>query len=175
MYKVYLNLVTSNTSSELNEANLENYRMNQIADIIQNELIKEGNFVVYRNKNNMTSEEIINDINSVMPNICIVLKSKEPSKNEVEVYTKVDCEISNGYAKEIYKQLSKVNFYKQLDGGVIYNDKIKEIMDINLPGVLISMGSLSNKEYVEGDINNLTNISIAIKNGIVKATKLRPC
>ena len=175
MYKVYLNPLTCMEGIGIKNFGLPNHWINQIVDEIKKYLIKEGNYVVYTKKENMTAEQIINDNNEISPNIYVAINTSSETTKGIEVYTKVGCEISNGYAKETYKELSKVYYDKQIDNGVIYKDKVVELMKIDSPAILINLGCNKNKHDVDWIVNNITGISLAIEKGIVKATKLRPC
>ena len=175
MYKVYLSLINNLEKDGTTDYDTKFYRVNEIADQIEKELIKGNNFVVYTNKRGMKKEEIIKDINIIKPDVYVAINIYNGNNECFEIFTKVGCEISNGFAKEIYKELDSVWPYKIKDKGVIYNDKIKEMMNINFPGILINIGCYGNDENIKGLLNNKYKIAVAIKSGIVNASKLKPC
>lgn len=175
MYKVYLSPATNYRGFGIDEFGLESYRMNEIANILEKLLINEGHFIVYRNKENMTREEIIKDSDNFFPDIHVAIHSYSSDNKGIEIYTKVGSEVSNGFAKEIYKELYKIYYNKTVDPGVIYNDKIIEIMSVKSPAVLVNVGCHKSADDVNWMLNNKEKIAEAIKEGIVKATKLRPC
>ena len=175
MYKVYLSPSLKSKSIGVENYGLESYQMNKIADEVEKCLEKDGKFIIFRSKEFMTREEIIDDSKSIKPDIHIAIHSKMGDKEGPECYTKVNSEISNGFAKEIYKAIQSIYYNKDIDNGVIYDDKIIEIMSVNSPAVLIQVGcheSVNDARWIE---KNTKNIGEAIANGIITGFELKPC
>ena len=84
-------------------------------------------------------------------------------------------EKSNGFAKEIYKELYKEYYDKTKDNGLIYDEKVIEIMGVKSAAVLIQVGCHDNLKDVQWIIQNKELIGEAIVRGIIKGFKLKPC
>lgn len=175
MYKIYLSPSNQDKSFGVGDFGSESFRMNEIADVVEKELLALGNFAVYRNKEYMTKEEIITHNNEIKPYVHIAIHSNYGNKQGVESYPKVGCEISNGFAKEIYKSLQRIYYDKTKDAGVIYDEKIVEINKVNSPAVLIQVGYHDNTMDSKWMVQNIDEIGMAIVKGIVEGFKLKNC
>jgi N-acetylmuramoyl-L-alanine amidase len=63
MYKIYLSPSTQDKSLGVGEYGTEEYRMNMIADVVERILVGSGDFIVYRNRREMSRENIIKESN----------------------------------------------------------------------------------------------------------------
>ncbi len=175
MYKIYLSPSTQDKSFGVGEYGTEEYRMNMIADVVERILLSSEDFVVYRNKRGMGREDIIKESNILNVDIHVALHSNYGGNNGPECFPKVGCERSNGVAKEIYKGLKMIYYNKETDNGVIYDNKIVEIMSVNSPAVLVEVGYHDNIRDAEWIINNIYIIGEAIAYGIIEGMKLKVC
>jgi N-acetylmuramoyl-L-alanine amidase len=175
MYKIYLSPSTQDKSLGVGEYGTEEYRMNMIADVVERILVGSGDFIVYRNRREMSRENIIKESNSLNVDIHVAIHSNYGGSNGPECFPKVGCERSNGVAKEIYKELKKIYYNKGTDNGIIYNDKIVETTSVNSPAVLVEVGYHDNLKDAEWIINNIYIIGEAIASGIIEGMKLKVC
>ncbi len=175
MYKVYLSPSTRAKSFGTNNFGTEEFRMNQIADIVERELLKTGEFAVYRNVNGMTIDEIIKDSNDVGPNVHVAIHSSYGNKLGCNCYVRVEDDLSNGIGKEIYKQLLSIYYNKNMDNGLTYDKTITEIHKVNSAAIKIELGNRENKEDANWIIYNIENIGKAIAIGIEKGFALKLC
>jgi len=175
MYKVYLSPSTQDKSFGVEDFGVEEFRMNQIADEVEKELLKRKKYVVYRNKTSMNKEDIIEDSNNLNVDVHIAIHSYYGKRQGPECYTQVGSEVSNGFAKSIYQEVNKTYYDKNIDNGIFYDESIVEIMKVKRPAVLVQIGCHENKEDVNWIIKNTKKIGIAIANGIEKGFKLKPC
>ncbi len=175
MYKIYLSPSTQDKSFGVGEYGTEEYRMNMIADVVERILVSSEEFLVYRNKIGMSREDIIKESNTLNVDIHVAIHSNYGGANGPECFPKVGCERSNGVAKEIYKGLKNIYYDKETDNGVMYNNKIVEIMNVSSPAVLVEIGYHDNEKDVEWIINNIYIIGEAIAYGIIEGMKLKLC
>ena len=175
MYKVYLSPSTQDKSFGISNYGTEEFRMNQIADVVEQELLKNGDYAVFRNVLGMNKEEIINDSNDVKPNVHVAIHSKFGNKPGCECYVKVGDETSNGFGKEVYKEILTLYYNKNIDNGIIYDKNVIEINKVNSPAILIEVGCHDNNDDVKWIIENTGNIGKAIARGIVKGFTLKIC
>ena len=175
MYKIYLSPSTQAKSLGVGEYGTEEYRMNMIADVVEKILIGTEDVIVYRNRKGMNRESIIKESNISNVDIHVAIHSNYGGASGPECFPKVECERSNGVAKEIYKGLKNVYYNKEIDNGVTYNNKIVEIMNVNSPAVLVEVGYHDNMKDVEWIINNIYIIGEAIAYGIIEGMKLKVC
>ena len=175
MNKVYLSPSRQSNSFGVGDFGSEEYRMNLIADIVERKLLETGEYVVYRNKENMTKQDIIKDSNNTNSDVHIAIHSYYGKGQGIITYPKVGDEKSNGFAKEIYKELYKEYYDKTKDNGLIYDEKVIEIMGVKSAAVLIQVGCHDNLKDVQWIIQNKELIGEAIVRGIIKGFKLKPC
>lgn len=175
MYKVYLSPSTQDKSFGAGEFGVEEFRMNQIADVVEKVLLQTGEYAVFRNVSGMTKEEIIKDSNDVKPNIHVAIHSNYGNKPGCECYVKVGDETSNGFGKEVYKEVLALHYNKTIDNGLIYDKNVVEINKVNSPAILIEVGCHDNDNDAKWMIANIDNIGKAIARGIVKGFTLKVC
>lgn len=175
MYKVYLSPSTQDKSFGVGDFGSEEFRMNQIADSVERNLLQTGEYAVYRNVPGMTKEEIIMDSNEVKPWVHIAIHSNYGNKVGCECYVKVGDEVSNGFGKEIYKEIMKIYYNKDIDNGLIYDQNILEINKVTAPAILIEIGCHDNENDVNWILSNVEKIGKSIANGIIKGFTLKPC
>ena len=155
MYKIYLSPSTQDKSFGVGEYGTEEYRMNMVADVVERILVGSGDFVVYRNRRGMNKDEIIKESNILKVDIHIAIHSNYGGDKGPECFPKINCERSNGVAKEIYKSLMSVYYDKEADNGITYNNKIVEMMNVNSPAVLVEVGYHDNIKDVEWISNSI--------------------
>lgn len=175
MYKVYLSPSTQDKSFGVGDFGVEEFRMNQIADIVEQVLLRTGDYAVFRNVSGMTKEEIIKDSNEVKPNIHVAIHSNYGNKPGCECYVKVGDEISNGFGKEVYKEVLALHNNKNMDNGLIYDESVIEIHKVNSPAILIEVGCHDNDNDAKWMVSNIDNIGKAIARGIEKGFTLKIC
>ena len=156
MYKVYL------IKTKENEVNEDT--SNEILNEIEKHLINLGNFVVFRSREKTLNDQAINEIN--MLNIDIFINIFNSSKERIICYPKKDCNLSNGFAKEIYKEIKKNYCYNTIENDVVYEHHMLETAHVKCPFVLIESG-------IKAQDAKLIGKCIGI--GIENAFKLRPC
>lgn len=175
MYKVYLSPSTQDKTFGVGNFGSEAYRMNQIADEVEKQLFELREYVVYRNNVKMTKEDIIEDSNKQNADIHVAIHSNYGKEQGINCYTKENCLRSNGVAKEIYKQLIGIYYDKNIDRGIIYDNKIVEVTNIKNAAVLVEVGFHGNIEDSNWIIKNIKDIGKAIANGIDKGIRLKLC
>lgn len=175
MYKVYLSPSTQDKTFGIGNFGNESYRMNQIADEVEKQLLILREYVVYRNNFQMTKEDIIEDSNNQKADIHIIIHSNYNEERGISCYIKENCLRSNGVAKEVYKQLQSIYYDKNIDNGIIYDNKIEEISKVNNASVLVEVGCNKNLQDANWIAQNIKEIGKAIAIGIDKGIHLKLC
>ena len=175
MYKVYLSPSTQEKSFGVGDFGTEEFRMNQIADEVEKVLLEKGDYAVFRNVSDMTREEIIQDSNEINANIHIAIHSNYGKINGPVCYIKVGDETSNGFGKEIYKEIMSFYIDKSVDNGLIYDENIIEINKVKSPAVLIMLGNHENEMDSKWIVENIESLGKAISKGIEKGFNLKVC
>lgn len=175
MYKVYLSPSTQEKSFGVGDFGTEEFRMNQIADVVEQSLLKAGEYAVFRNVADMTKEEIIKDSDDVNANIHVAIHSRYGTNLGPSCYIKVGDEVSNGFGKETYKEIMNIYYDKKIDNGLVYDEKIMEINKVKSPAILVMVGSHENTREARWIIDNITNLGEAISKGIQKGFCLKVC
>ena len=175
MYKIYLSPSTQNKSFGVGNFGTEEYRMNEITNVVEKKLLETGNFLIFRNKPNMPKKDIIKESNDLKTDMHIAIHSNYGGAQGPECFVKVGDERSNGIAKEIYKSLMRIYYDKNIDNGLSYNNEIVEIMSVEASGVLVEVGYHDNIKDAKWIIENVEKIGNAIAEGIINSLKLKIC
>ena len=175
MYKVYLSPSTQSKSFGVGSYGSEEFRMNQIADVVEQTLLETGDYAIYRNVSQMTKDEIVQDSNEARPNVHIAIHSDYGNNKGIKCYVKVGDEASNGFGKEIYKEVLGIYYDKKIDNGIIYDEKIVEINKVNSPAALIVVGCHDDEYDSKWIVTNINAIGSAIAKGIEKGFTLKIC
>lgn len=175
MYKIYLSPSVQDKSFGVGDFGTEEYRMNAIADVVERKLLQNGQFLVFRNKKRMNKNDIIKESNELNVNIHIAIHSNYGGDQGPECFVKVGDERSNGIAKEIYKEIMKIYYNKNIDNGLLYNNEIVEIMTVKASAVLVEVGYHDNINDAKWIVNNMEKIGVAIADGIISSLKLKAC
>lgn len=164
MYKVYLSPSTEENVFGVGDFGSKSYRMNQIVEEVEKELLMLKRYIVYR------GETKDNDVD-----IYIKIESSNDVPQGVQCYPSLNSMRANGVAKEIYKELQKIYYDKNVDNGVIYDNNKMQMIDVNLPAVIIEVGCHKNLNDVNWIITNIEEIGKKIAMGIDKGMNLKLC
>lgn len=174
MYKVYLSPSTEKNLIGKKDYGYEEYRMNQIANTVEQELINKGTYIVFRNMEEMTTDEIIEDSNNIRPNLHIAFHTKSGEKEALQIEVNDNNEYSNALGKEIAKQIQNI-YHTKSDNIIAYTNTKKEIIEISAPAVCIYLGCRNNIKDIEWIIDNIDKIGKSIACGIEEYFKLKKC
>ena len=108
---VYLSPSTQEKNIGVDGYKSEEFRMNQITDIVE-KILKQHNVIIYRNKPNMTLSSVVRDSNSKKPDVHVAIHSNASNKIsrgcEIFCYKKLPTSRGFNLAKELYKNISKI-------------------------------------------------------------------
>ena len=167
MAKIYLSPSVQENNKGIGNYGTEEYRMNQIADIVQSEL-KRHSLTVYRNKPSMNLSQIANDSNSHNVNLHLAIHSNAGGGSGCEVFCyKTDGRIGHEFAKKIYSKLSAIT--PTSDRGVKqgYNfygtgKHMYEVTYTKAPAALVEVAFHDNENDAIWIINNIKKIGIEL-------------
>ena len=148
------------------DPNYESVTMNEIANVIEKELLKK-NVIVCRNDNDMSVEGIIKDSNDCDPDIHLMLRSNSGTKGGLETWVYSKEETTYSLAFKLHSKLLLINYMINKGVREIKNSDfiINEIKDMN-NGILIEIG------YINSDAawisNNYEIIGKTIADTIIK-------
>ncbi len=147
----------------------EEYRMNRIADILE-EILKSEGYTVYRNNPNEKLSAAVRKSNEIGPDIHFALHSNASG----EVYSAQGPEIfanrpntsGDRLANAIYDEIISIYPDSEKGRGVLYTSSLYEIVRTNAPAVLLEVAFHDNPEDANWIINNEQEIAQAIARGI---------
>lgn len=148
----------------------EEYRMNEIADLIEVKL-KDKGYIVYRNKEEYTLRQIIDESNELKPDIHVAIHSNaflDGSVSGPEVFVNGPNTRGEILAKLIYEEILNVYYDKSLGRGVKYTEELNEVTDVNATSVLVEIAFHDNIADANWIIENKNKIADAIVEGIEK-------
>lgn len=147
----------------------EEYRMNRIADIVE-DLLRQRGYTVYRNNPNNTLRQIINQSNEIQPSIHVALHSNAGNGNAIgpEIFTNRAGTKADELARDIYDEILNIYYNKEAGRGVKYTTSLAEIRDVNAPSVLLEVAFHDNEADANWIIQNERQIAEAVVKGIDK-------
>ena len=177
---VYLSPSTQEKNIGVDGYKSEEFRMNQIADIVEKTL-KQHNVIIYRNKPNMTLYDVVRDSNFKKPDIHVPIHSNAFDKKsrgcEIFCYKKLSTSRGFNLAKELYKNLEKIT--PTSDRGIkegynFYGTKkhMYEVAYTKCPAALIEIAFHDNKEDAKWIMENIPEIGESISKGILSYFKI---
>lgn len=147
----------------------EEYRMNRIADIIEN-LLKNQGYTVYRNDPNNTLKQIVSESNRISPNIHIALHSNASGSGfegrGPEIYANRKETPGARLAQDIYDQIIDIYPDPSKGRGVLFTNSLYEVINTLAPAVLLEVAFHDNEEDASWIIQNENIIAQAIVDGI---------
>lgn len=173
MVKVYLSPSAQEHNTGSNNYGTEEYRMNQISDIVE-KILKQHEINVYRNIPTMSLKEIVKDSNNKKPDIHFAIHSNafNGKARGCEVFCHKFNSKGHELAKKIYKYLSPLtptndrgikqgfNFY-----GI--GKHMYELAYTAAPASLIEIAFHDNPEDAAWIINNIEPIAISLAKAIL--------
>lgn len=147
----------------------EEYRMNRIADLVENMLKNQG-YTVYRNNPNEKLSQIVRESNEINPDIHVALHSNASgegfSAQGPEIFANRPNTPGDRLANLIYNEIMQIYPDPTKGRGVLHTSSLYEIIRTNAPAVLLEVAFHDNPEDAEWIINNESQIAQAIVSGI---------
>ncbi len=166
---IYLSPSAQEYNIGLNDFGSEEYRMNKIADIVEQKLKNDG-YIVYRNNPNDTLKQIVAQSNNINPDIHVALHSNASGKGikgqGPEIYANRKNTPGDQLANDIYDQIIKIYPYPEKGRGVLYTNSLYEIINTLAPAVLLEIAFHDNEDDVKWILENEEKIAEAIVIGI---------
>lgn len=167
---IYLSPSVQEGNMGVGDYGSEEYRMNQIADLIEVKL-KDKGYIVYRNKEEYTLRQIINESNDLEPDIHVAIHSNASLDGSVlgpEVFVNGPNTRGEILAKSIYEEILNIYYDKSLGRGVKYTEELSEVTDVDAISVLVEIAFHDNVADANWIIENENEIADAIVEGIEK-------
>lgn len=161
MYKIYLD----SSNSEL---------MIQLVNSVQAFLLKSDKCIVYKRRENETRENVLLQIDRLELDAYIMIQDKASSKGP-EVLVEEMNKISNGLAKEVYKEVNNVYNIQDIDKGIVYKSGVIEKEFREIPAIILNIICLSETSDINWLKNNMESIAEAISTGILRSFTLKQC
>lgn len=147
----------------------EEYRMNRIADLVEQSLKNQG-YTVYRNNPNEKLSQIVKESNEINPDIHVALHSNASgegfSAQGPEIFANRPNTPGDRLANLIYNEIMQIYPDPTKGRGVLHTSSLYEIIRTNAPAVLLEVAFHDNPEDAEWIINNESQIAQAIVSGI---------
>lgn len=166
---IFLSPSTQEFNVGVGDYGTEEYRMNRIADIVE-ELLKKQGYTVYRNDPNEKLSEAVRKSNEIKPDVHVALHSNASGKGfdaqGPEIFANRPDTPGDRLANAIYDEIIKIYPYKDKGRGVLFTSTLYEIIRTNAPAVLLEVAFHDNVNDANWIINNEGEIAQAIVDGI---------
>lgn len=169
--KIYVSPSVQDWNRGVGSYGTEEYRMNQLADLVIPLLRINGFNEVYRNKPEMTLNEIVKDSNSKLSkqDIHVALHTNAGGGKGTEIYYFPGSEEGKALAVSIFQEVAPIT--PNPDRGVKTNGGFLELNSTKGVAVILETIFHDNKEESEWMITHLNQTAIAIVKGICKYAK----
>lgn len=171
---IYLSPSTQEKNIGVANYGTEEKRMNQVADVTE-KVLKQHGFVVYRNKPEMTLDQVVTDSNSKKPDIHFAIHSNASSGNSrgCEVYCHKFGGDGEKLARAVYSEIepntpSSDRGVKEGCNHYGMGKPLYELAYTSAPAALIEIAYHDNKDDAVWIINNIEVIGTVIAKGILK-------
>ena len=152
----------------------EEERMNQIADVVQYELERNG-LTVARNNPSQTLQEVVAESNAIGPKVHVAIHSNASASGNArgaEIYVHKFGGDAERLANDIYEYLTAISDVPGLgvkQGYTAFNGKgYYELRRTKAPAVLIEVDFHDNPAGAQFIIDHIYEIGVAIAKGILK-------
>ena len=147
----------------------EEYRMNRIADIVE-QLLKSQGYTVYRNDPNEKLSAAVRKSNEIGPDVHVALHSNASGQGYnaqgPEIFANRPNTPGDRLANAIYDEIMEIYPDSSKGRGVLYTSSLYEIIRTNAPAVLLEVAFHDNPEDAQWIMDNEQQIAQAVVNGI---------
>lgn len=171
---VYLSPSTQQGNIGYGNYGTEEERMNQIADVVQYELERNG-LTVARNSPDQTLQEVVAESNALNPKIHVAIHSNASATGQArgaEIYVHRYGGEAERLAQDIFQFLSALtptDDFGVKEGYTAFSGQgYYELRRTRAPAVLIEVAFHDNPEDAEFIMNNIYEIGVAIAKGILE-------
>lgn len=162
---IYLSPSTQERNIGYGNYGSEEYRMNQVADVVEKVLTQHG-VKVYRNRPDWDLKEVVRDSNLRKSDLHFTIHSNAGGGRGAEIFAYSSQSEGAKAAKIIYDEFEKITNIK--GRGIKFNSKFYELNSTNAPAILIEVAFHDNLEDANWIINNIEKIGVALAKGALK-------
>lgn len=147
----------------------EKFRMQQLADMVEEKLMDLGKFEVLRSTEDMSLGQAIADSNKNNVDLHVAIHSNADggTAQGPSVYAFRPGGKADKASQAIYDRLLDIYYDRSKGKGVNYNENLKELKLTRSPAALIEVAFHDNPKDAEWIINNMNEIADQIVKGIV--------
>ena len=135
MKSIYLSPSTQENNVGAGNYGTEEQRMNEIMDLIENQL--RGHYILYRNRPNMTLQQVVADSNAKNPDLHFALHSNAGGGSGAECWICAKGGQAERFANRLYEELSALTPGK--DRGVKVSTSLYEVNKTKAPAVILEV------------------------------------
>lgn len=135
MKSIYLSPSTQENNVGAGSYGTEEQRMNEIMDLIENQL--RGRYILYRNRPNMTLQQVVADSNAKNPDLHFALHSNAGGGSGAECWICAKGGQAERFANRLYEELSALTPGK--DRGVKVSTSLYEVNRTKAPAVILEV------------------------------------
>lgn len=162
---IYLSPSTQERNIGYGNYGSEEYRMNQVADVVEKILTQHG-VKVYRNRPDWDLKEVVRDSNLRKSDLHFAIHSNAGGGRGAEIFAYSSQSEGAKATKIIYDEFEKITNIK--GRGIKFNSKFYELNSTNAPAILIEVAFHDNLEDANWIINNIEKIGVALAKGVLK-------
>lgn len=159
--KVFLSPSTQEHNVGAGDYKTEEYRMNQICDVVTN-LLRYNNVTVYRNNPTKSLSQAVLESNLFNPDCHIAIHSNAGGARGCEVF--YTSEKGKTLADKLYKELEPLT--PTADRGIKHTDSLYEVVNTKAVAALIEVDFHDNPDGASFIIGNIEPIGISIARGV---------
>lgn len=163
MKSIYLSPSTQEHNVGAGNYGTEERRMNEICDIVENEL--RGKYILYRNRPEMTLQQVVADSNAKAPDVHVAIHSNAGGARGCEALICAKGGQAEKLATRIYTELAALT--PTSDRGVKVNAALYEVNKTKAPAVIVEVEFHDSEAGAAWIVANKAAIARAIVRGIM--------
>lgn len=163
MKSIYLSPSTQERNQGAGSYGTEESRMNEICDLVENEL--RGKYILYRNRPEMSLQQVVADSNAKAPHIHVAIHSNAGGGRGCEAWICAKGGQAERLANKIYGELAPLT--PTSDRGVKVSTTLYEVNKTKAPAVIVEVEFHDSEAGAEWILRNKAAIARAIARGIM--------
>lgn len=163
MKSIYLSPSTQEHNVGAGNYGTEERRMNEICDIVENEL--RGKYILYRNRPEMTLQQVVADSNAKAPDVHVAIHSNAGGARGCEALICAKGGQAEKLATRIYTELAAL--MPTSDRGVKVSESLYEVNKTKAPAVIVEVEFHDSEAGAVWIVANKAAIARAIVRGIM--------
>lgn len=164
MKRIYLSPSAQENNVGAGSYGTEEQRMNQLCDLVEKKL--KGRYQIYRNRPEMSLQQIVADSNSKKPDVHLALHSNAGGGKGCECWICAKGGQAEKLAQQIYRQITAISPFA--GRGVKVSKTLYEVNKTDAPAVILEAEFHDNEKGAAWIVEHMEQIAQAVAQGVTE-------